>query len=96
MEIIDLRSLSPLDMDLVGESVRKTHKVIVAHEDALSFGIGAEIVARIADQLFSWLDGPVKRVAAKDVWVAYSPQLEKATLPQVDDVLSAIGELSAY
>ena len=96
VEIIDLRSLSPLDMDLVGESVRKTHKVIVAHEDALSFGIGAEIVARIADQLFSWLDGPVKRVAAKDVWVAYSPHLEKATLPQVDDVLSAIGELLAY
>ncbi len=96
VEVIDLRSLNPFDMDRVGESVRRTGRVIVAHEDALSFGIGAEIAARIADELFSWLDGPVKRVAAKDVWVPYSPKLEGVVLPGVDDVLGAIQELAAF
>jgi 2-oxoisovalerate dehydrogenase E1 component len=95
VEVLDLRSISPLDMERIGESVRKTGKVIVAHEDGLSFGMGAEIVARIADELFLWLDGPVKRVAAKDVWVAYAPRLEEAILPQTDDVLRAIRELAA-
>ncbi len=96
VEVLDLRSINPLDMDRIADSVRKTGRVIVAHEDALSWGIGAEVAARIADELFAWLDGPVKRVAAKDVWVAYSPQLEEAILPQVGNVLDAILELAAH
>jgi len=95
-EVIDLRTLSPLDMDTVAESVRRTNKVIVAHEDALSFGIGAEIAARIADDLFPWLDGPVRRVASMDTWVAYAPQLEQVILPQTEDVLTAILELADW
>ncbi|CAN5671270.1 dehydrogenase E1 component subunit alpha/beta [soil metagenome] len=96
VEIIDLRSLSPLDMEAIATSVKKTGKVIVAHEDSLSWGIGSEIVARIADELFEYLDGPVRRVASLDTWVAYAPQLEDAILPQVDNVLAAIEELAAY
>lgn len=96
VEIIDLRSLNPLDMDRIAESVKKTNRVIVAHEDALSWGIGAEIAARIASDVFEWLDAPVRRVASLDTWVAYSPQLEDAILPQVDDVWTAIGEIAAY
>ncbi len=96
VEVIDLRSLQPFDMETVAESVRKTGKVIVAHEDSLSWGIGSEIAARIADELFPWLDGPVRRVASLDTWVAYSPQLEDAILPQVADVWKAIEELAAF
>ncbi len=96
VEVLDLRSLNPLDMDRVGESVKRTNKVIVAHEDSLSWGIGSEIAARIADDLFPWLDGPVRRVASKDTWVAYAPQLEQAILPQTPDVLKAIRELAAF
>jgi 2-oxoisovalerate dehydrogenase E1 component len=95
-EIIDLRTLSPLDMDTVAESVKKTNKVMVVHEDALSFGIGAEVAARIADDLFAWLDAPVRRVASKDVWVAYAPVLEEVILPQVSDVRAAIEELASF
>ncbi len=95
-EIIDLRTLSPLDMETVGRSVRKTGKVIVAHEDALSFGIGAEIAARVADELFPWLDGPVRRVASLDTWVAYAPQLEEAILPQTTDILDEILSLAGF
>ncbi|NNK62512.1 MAG: dehydrogenase [Gemmatimonadetes bacterium] len=95
-EIIDLRTLSPLDMDTIAESVKKTNKVAVVHEDALSFGLGAEVAARIADELFPWLDAPVKRVASKDVWVAYAPVLEQAILPQVDDVRAVIEELASF
>ena len=95
-EVIDLRCLSPLDMETIGESVRRTNKVMVAHEDALSWGIGSEVAARIADELFPWLDGPVRRVAALDTWVAYAPELEKAILPQTDDVLEGIVGLAGY
>ncbi|MDX1675891.1 MAG: alpha-ketoacid dehydrogenase subunit beta, partial [Longimicrobiales bacterium] len=95
-EVIDLRSLNPLDMDTIAESVKKTNKVIVAYEDALSWGIGSEISARIASDVFEWLDGPVKRVASLDTWVAYSPQLEAAILPSADDVLESIRELAEY
>lgn len=95
-EVIDLRTLSPLDMDTIAASVKKTNKALVVHEDALSFGIGAEISARIADDLFPWLDGPVRRVASKDVWVAYAPDLEQVILPQVPDVKAAIEELARY
>ena len=95
-EVIDLRTLSPLDMDTVAASVKKTNKVIVAHEDSLSWGFGAEIVARIADDLFAWLDGPVRRVAAMDTWVAYAPELEEVILPQPKDVLDAIVDLARF
>jgi 2-oxoisovalerate dehydrogenase E1 component len=96
VEVIDLRSLSPLDMETIAESVKKTSKVIVAHEDSRSWGIGSEISARLADELFEYLDGPVRRVASMDTWVAYAPQLEDAILPQVENVLDAIIELAAY
>jgi 2-oxoisovalerate dehydrogenase E1 component len=95
-EVIDLRTLNPLDMDRIGESVKRTNKVLVVHEDSLSWGIGSEIAARIADDLFPWLDGPVRRVASKDTWVAYAPDLEQVILPQTPDVLRAIRELAAY
>ena len=95
-EVIDLRCLSPLDMDTIGESVRKTNKVLVAYEEGLSWGIGTEVAARIADELFPWLDGPVRRVAALDTWVAFSPQLEQAILPQADDVLAGIVGLAGF
>jgi len=96
VEVIDLRSLNPLDMDTIAASVRKTSRVVIAHEDSLSWGIGSEIAARIADELFPFLDGPIRRVASLDTWVAYAPQLEDEILPQVDDVLRAITELSRY
>jgi 2-oxoisovalerate dehydrogenase E1 component len=95
-EVIDLRSLSPLDMESIAESVKKTNRVIVAHEDSLSWGIGSEIVARIADELFPWLDAPVKRVASLDTWVAYAPQVERAILPEPEDVLAAIEAVKAF
>jgi 2-oxoisovalerate dehydrogenase E1 component len=96
IEIIDLRTLNPYDWEAIRVSVEKTSRVIVAHEDTLSFGYGAEIVARIADELFTFLDAPVKRVAALDTWVAYSPPLEAAILPQTADLVKAIGELLAF
>ncbi len=96
VEIIDLRSLSPYDWNAVAASVKKTNKVIVAHEDSLSFGYGAEIAARIAAELFEYLDAPVRRVAALDTFVAYAPQLEDVILPQTTDVAKAIAELHSY
>jgi 2-oxoisovalerate dehydrogenase E1 component len=96
VEIIDLRSLAPYDWNAIAESVKKTSRVIVAHEDSLSFGYGAEIAARIGNELFEYLDAPVKRVCALDTFVAYAPQLEDAILPQVADVANAIAELKAY
>jgi 2-oxoisovalerate dehydrogenase E1 component len=95
-EVIDLRTLSPFDMEMIAESVKKTNKVIVVYEDSLSWGYGAEIAARIADELFEWLDGPVKRVAATDTFVAYAPDVEDYILPQVEDVKAAIVELAGY
>ncbi len=96
VEVIDLRSLVPYDWDAIVESVKKTNRVIVAHEDSLSFGYGAEIAARIADELFLELDAPVRRVCALDTFVAYAPQLEDAILPQSSDVAKAIAQLKAY
>jgi 2-oxoisovalerate dehydrogenase E1 component len=96
VEIIDLRSLAPFDWDAIAESVKKTNRVIVAHEDSLSFGYGAEIAAQISAELFEYLDAPVKRVCALDTFVAYAPQLEDAILPQASDVAKAISELKAY
>src|SRR5690242_378488 len=96
VEIIDLRSLVPFDWDAIAETVKKTNRVIVAHEDSLSFGYGAEIAARISDELFEYLDAPVKRVCALDTFVAYAPQLEDEILPQASDVAKAIAELQRY
>ncbi|MSR36217.1 MAG: dehydrogenase [Gemmatimonadetes bacterium] len=95
-EVIDLRTISPLDMDRVGESVKKTGKALVVHEDALSFGIGAEVAARIASDLFQWLDGPVRRIGAMDTWVAYAPDVEDVILPQTHNVLKGIVELASF
>ncbi len=96
VEIVDLRSVSPYDWNAIANSVTKTSRVIVAHEDSLSWGYGAEIAARISNELFEHLDAPVRRVAALDTFVAYAPQLEDAILPQSADVLKAITELHAY
>jgi 2-oxoisovalerate dehydrogenase E1 component len=96
VEIIDLRSLSPLDMDTVSASIRKTNKVLVAYEDSKSWGFGAEISARIADDVFEWLDAPVRRLASTDTFVGYAPQLEERILPQVADIAAAVTELKAY
>jgi 2-oxoisovalerate dehydrogenase E1 component len=95
-EVIDLRSLNPVDWDRIGESVKKTNKVLVAYEDSLSWGYGAELAARIADELFPWLDAPVRRLASTDTFVAYAPELEDVILPQVGDVKAAVQELAAY
>jgi 2-oxoisovalerate dehydrogenase E1 component len=96
VEVLDLRTLSPYDWNAIRASVEKTNRVIVAHEDTLSFGYGAEIVARIADELFTSLDAPVKRVAAMDTWVGYAPQLEAKILPQTDDLIRTMDQLLAW
>ena len=96
VEVIDLRTLSPYDWEAITRSVKKTNRVIVAHEDSRSWGYGAEIAARISDELFEFLDAPVRRVAALDTFVGYAPQLEDAILPQVEDVAKAIAELYSY
>ncbi len=96
VEVIDLRTLSPWDHDAVYASVKKTGRVIVAYEDSMSWGYGAEIAARIADDCFAWLDAPVKRVASSDTFVGYAPQLEDAILPQVDTFRAAYTALAEY
>jgi 2-oxoisovalerate dehydrogenase E1 component len=96
VELIDLRSLSPYDWETIAESVKKTSRVIIAHEDMLSWGYGAEIAARIGEELFHDLDAPVRRVAAMDVFVAYQPLLEDAILPQPEDLYRAMAELAAF
>jgi 2-oxoisovalerate dehydrogenase E1 component len=96
VEIIDLRSLSPYDWEAISATVRKTHRVIVAYEDMLSWGYGAEIAARIADELFDELDAPVRRVAAMDTFCAYQPKLEDMILPQTDHLTAAVKNLLEY
>jgi 2-oxoisovalerate dehydrogenase E1 component len=96
VELIDLRTLSPYDWEAIAESVRKTSKVIVAHEDMKSWGYGAEIAARIGEELFHDLDAPVRRVAAMDTFVAYQPILEDAILPQPEDLYRAMADLAAF
>jgi 2-oxoisovalerate dehydrogenase E1 component len=96
VEVIDLRSLSPYDWTAIRASVEKTSRVMIAHEDTLSWGFGAEIAARIASELFHRLDAPVGRVAAKDTWVGYSPILENEILPQIPDIVNEAIRLLDY
>ncbi|MGO9824221.1 MAG: thiamine pyrophosphate-dependent enzyme [Terriglobales bacterium] len=96
VELIDLRSLNPFDWDAIATSVKKTNRALIAYEDSLSWGYGAEIAARIADQLFHHLDAPVKRVAATDTFVAYQPILEDAILPQSSGLFRAMKELAEF
>jgi 2-oxoisovalerate dehydrogenase E1 component len=95
-EILDLRTLSPYDWGAIEASVRKTNRVLIAYEDSLSWGYGAEIAARVADELFGELDAPVRRVAATDTFCAYQPKLEDEILPQTEDIVRAMRELTAY
>jgi 2-oxoisovalerate dehydrogenase E1 component len=95
-EVVDLRSLSPVDWETIGESVRKTNRVIVAYEDSLSWGYGAEISARISQDLFAWLDAPVSRVASTDTFVAYAPELEDVILPQTADIRAAMEQIVGF
>jgi 2-oxoisovalerate dehydrogenase E1 component len=95
-EVLDLRTLSPYDWDAIVESVKKTGRVIVAHEDSKSWGYGAEIAARIGEELFEFLDAPVRRIGALDTFVGYNPALENTILPQVSDLLEAIRRLQRY
>jgi len=96
VEIVDLRSVMPWDTAAVLESVRKTSKVLVLHEDTRTGGFGAEIAATIAEEAFEDLDAPVKRIAAPDTPVPFSPALEKAFIPQVADVAAGLRELAEY
>jgi 2-oxoisovalerate dehydrogenase E1 component beta subunit len=96
VEIIDLRTLIPWDKKSVFESVEKTSKALVLHEDTRTGGFGAEIVATIAEEAFENLDAPVKRLAAPDTPVPFSPPLEKAFIPQVEDVAAGLKELAEY
>ncbi len=95
-EILDLRSLAPYDWEAIVKTVKKTNRVLVAHEDSISFGYGAEIAARIGNELFEYLDAPVRRVGATDTFVAYAPQVEDYILPQAHDVETAVAELMKY
>ena len=96
LEILDLRSLSPYDWEAIVSTVTKTNRVIVAYEDMRSWGYGAEIAARISDELFHDLDAPVRRVAAMDTFCAYQPQLEEKILPQSRDIVRAVRELATF
>jgi pyruvate/2-oxoglutarate/acetoin dehydrogenase E1 component len=94
--VIDIRTMNPLDEEKIYSSVKKTGKVLIAHEDSLTAGFGAEIAALIAQNCFEYLDGPVKRVGALNAPVPYSPPLENAVLPNEQKILVALEELAAY
>jgi 2-oxoisovalerate dehydrogenase E1 component len=96
VEVIDLRTLAPYDFGAIAESVKRTSRLLVVHEDWQTHGFGAEVAARAADELFERLDAPVRRVGAKDVFCGYAPQLEDATLPQSSDIEQALRGLLAY
>jgi 2-oxoisovalerate dehydrogenase E1 component len=94
--VLDLRTIIPYDWSGISTHVQRCNRVVIAHEDQLTCGFGAEIAARIADELFHWLDAPVRRVAAMDAPVAYAPELEEEILPQAADVLAAVREIGRY
>ena len=94
--VIDLRTILPYDFETIADAVKRTSRVIVAHEDQLTCGFGAEIAARISEDVFEYLDAPVTRVGAMDTPVAYAPELEEVILPQIDDLLKAIEKVAAY
>ena len=96
MEVLDLRTLAPLDREAIGQSISKTNKMLIVHEDNKTGGIGAEIAATIAEEHFEQLDGPILRVAAADTHIPYAPSLEEAVIPNVDDVVAALRRLAAY
>ena len=96
IEVIDLRSLSPCDWEGISASVRRTGRVLIAHEDCLSWGYGAELAARAADELFGFLDAPVGRAGAMDTWVGYNPDLEEEILPQAEDIAREAERLLRY
>jgi 2-oxoisovalerate dehydrogenase E1 component beta subunit len=96
VEVIDLRSLAPLDDDAIMTTVKKTNRVLVVHEDTRTGGIAGEITARISESCFEWLDAPVLRVTAHDVPLPYAPSLEDFVLPQTPDVVLAARRLAAY
>ena len=96
VEIIDLRTVLPWDKEAVLASVRKTSKVLVLHEDTHTGGFGAEIAATIAEEAFEDLDAPIRRLTAPDTPVPFAPVLERAFIPQVDDVVDALRRLAAY
>ena len=95
-EVLDLRTLAPWDKEAVAESVRRTARLLVVHEDVLTGGFGGEIAAFVAASCFAELDAPVRRVGAQDTWVPYEPGIERAVLPQVDGILEAAQALVAY
>ena len=96
VEVLDLRTLQPYDWAAISKSVKKTNKVLLAYEDNISWGYGTEIATRISDELFEWLDGPVRRVAALDSFVGYHPDLEDRILPQIEDLAAAVEDLHRY
>ena len=96
MEILDLRTLAPMDHQAIADTVRKTNKVLILHEDNKTGGVGAEVSAFIAEELFEELDGPIMRVAAADCHIPYAPSLEAAVIPNTQDVIEAVRKLAAY
>ena len=96
VEVVDLRTLAPMDTATIGRSISKTNKVLIVHEDNKTGGVGAEIAATIAEEYFEQLDGPIVRVAAADAHLPYAPSLEEAIVPNVDDVVGALRRLAAY
>ena len=96
IDLIDLRTLSPYDWETISESVKRTGRALFVHEETKAWGYGAEIASRIGEELFEWLDAPVRRVAALDSFVAYHPTLEDEILPQSSDVLTALEKLLDY
>jgi 2-oxoisovalerate dehydrogenase E1 component beta subunit len=96
VEVMDLRCISPLDREAIQESVKRTNKVMIVHEDTLTGGIGAELSAMLTEDLFEYLDGPITRVAAPDAPFPYAPELEAAYLPNSEKIVAAARELAAY
>ncbi len=96
VEVLDLRTLLPLDDDAIAATARKTNRVLVVHEDTVTGGVGAEVTARLNELAFEWLDAPVRRVAAHDVPLPYAPALEDFVLPQTDDIVRAARWVAAY